>query len=524
MRVLSTGGTPLPPGIPGEIAIGGVSCMQGYRRAGAVPGRETLVSDPLAEVDRLHRSGDRGVLMPDGRFECLGRLDGQVKVSGVRAELGEVEAVLRSVVGVHDAAAVMVPRQERIAAFVVTMPGAAVDAGDLRTACEASLHPSAVPQRVMIRETLPRTAHGKLDRRSLTEEAVAELAAHHVGHGGPFDGRSDDVDLAKIARCMGDVVGRGPLGPDEDFFSVGGDSLSSIRLSIELEQWFRRPVFPVDLLEGRTPRALARVMQNRLDREAETPVLELRAGRPGLEQEAPLALVPGLGGSPLSFVTLVRLLGGGRRVLGATLPEARPTEDAEISIESIARRIVDALPDVPCVHFIGYSMGARIAFEAARQVIAQGRGATLIVLDTMALVDGAEPRRWARTAWRAARTRLRSAIDPSRDGEAAAEPEGGTRARIRRSATLVRAAAERHSYERTAIPMALLVSTSTTGRRWSEADGGWSRVANLLLQEAIPGDHLSIVAGDEIGTTAQAIDRAITMLERASQASLPVDA
>jgi thioesterase domain-containing protein/acyl carrier protein len=322
---------------------------------------------------------------------------------------------------------------------------------------------------------------------------------------------------------MGETVGRGPLGPDDDFFSVGGDSLSSIRLSIELERWFRRPVVPADLLEGRTPRALARVMQNRLDREAETPVLELRAGRPGLEQEAPLVLVPGLGGSPLSFVTLVRLLGGGRRVLGATLPDGRLAEDEEISIESIARRVVDALPGVPCVHFIGYSMGARIAFEAARQVIAQGRGATLIVLDTMALADGAGPRRWARTAWRAARRRLRFATDPSRAGEATAEPAGGPRARNRRSATLLRTAAERHSYERAATPMALLVSTSTTGRRWSAADGGWSRVANLLMQEAIPGNHLSIVAGDAIGTTAQAIDRAITMLERASQASPPLD-
>ena len=515
MRVLSSGGTPLPPGTPGEIAIGGVSCMQGYRRAGAAPGRETLVSDPLGEVDRLHRSGDRGVLRPDGRFDCLGRLDGQVKVSGVRAELGEIEAVLRSVVGVRDAAAVLVPGQGGLAAFVVAMPGASIDEGLLRTACVESLHPSAVPKRFTIAEAMPRTSNGKVDRRSLAAEAAAEFAAHLGGRGGPAVLDGDDADLAKIARCMGETVGRGPLGPDEDFFSVGGDSLSSIRLSIELERWFLRPVFPADLLEGRTPRTLASLMQRRLDWEAETPVLELRAGRAGCEQEAPLVLVPGLGGSPLSFVGLVRLLGGGRRVLGATLPDGR-TAGEQVSIESIAKRVVEALPAAPRVHFIGYSMGARIAFEAARQVIAEGRAATLIVLDTSAVVSGAGPRRWARTAWGDARRRLRAVIDPSRTREPADQSEGGTRARIHRAATLLQAAARRHSYEPTTTPMALLVSTSTTGRRWSEPDGGWSRVARLLAQESIPGDHLSIVAGDAIGTTAQAIDRAIAVLEPAS--------
>ncbi len=506
MRVLSTGGTPLPPGTPGELAIGGVTCMRGYRRsAEALLGRETLVRDPLDEVDWMHRSGDRGVLRSDGRFECLGRLDGQVKVAGVRAELGEVEAVLHSVAGVRDVAVVQVAEQGALAAFVVATPGSDLDVDRLRGACEESLHPSVVPTRFKVCDVLPRSVNGKVDRRRLAEEAAAEATR------GSSERAFEGSDLEEIARCMGDAIGRGPLGADEDFFAVGGDSLASIRLSIELERRFHRPVFPADLLKGRSPRMLAMLMHSRLDRERDTPILSLRDGLPGSERASTLVLVPGLGGSPLSFVPLARLLASGRRVFGATLPDGS-ADSAEISIESIAARAVEALPSAPCVHFVGYSMGVRIAFEAARRVTARGGRATLIVLDAAASLSGSGPRQWMRTAWAAARGRLRAAIADS--PESPTSPVGGARARIRRSATIVRAAARRHVYEPSEIPMALLVSASTSGRRWSAADGEWSQVARLMMREVIPGDHLSIVAGDAIGTTAAAIDRAIEVLER----------
>jgi thioesterase domain-containing protein len=413
--------------------------------------------------------------------------------------------VLHSVAGVRDVAVVQVAEQGALAAFVVATPGSDLDVDRLRGACEESLHPSVVPTRFKVCDVLPRSVNGKVDRRRLAEEAAAEATR------GSSERAFEGSDLEEIARCMGDAIGRGPLGADEDFFAVGGDSLASIRLSIELERRFHRPVFPADLLKGRSPRMLAMLMHSRLDRERDTPILSLRDGLPGSERASTLVLVPGLGGSPLSFVPLARLLASGRRVFGATLPDGS-ADSAEISIESIAARAVEALPSAPCVHFVGYSMGVRIAFEAARRVTARGGRATLIVLDAAASLSGSGPRQWMRTAWAAARGRLRAAIAES--PESPTSPVGGARARIRRSATIVRAAARRHVYEPSEIPMALLVSASTSGRRWSAADGEWSQVARLMMREVIPGDHLSIVAGDAIGTTAAAIDRAIEVLER----------
>jgi amino acid adenylation domain-containing protein/non-ribosomal peptide synthase protein (TIGR01720 family) len=247
---------PVPLGAAGELVAGGAGLARGYhRRPGGTA--ERFTPDPFAGPEvpgvRLYRTGDLARWLPDGSLDFLGRADRQVKVRGYRVEPGEVEAALRAHPEV--AAAAVVLRDGRLAAYVVGREGEGPEPSALRSFLAGRLPDFMVPAVVVPLDALPLTPRGKLDRAALPDPGgVLERAAG----GGEASDRVEEVLLA----VWREVLGIERLGVHDRFFDLGGDSILAIRAiaraaeeGIELE--------PRQLFEHPTVAALAEVVRQK---------------------------------------------------------------------------------------------------------------------------------------------------------------------------------------------------------------------------------------------------------------------
>ncbi|MFE7275975.1 amino acid adenylation domain-containing protein [Streptomyces sp. NPDC057623] len=247
LYVTDPAGRLLPPGVAGEICVGGAGVALGYL------GQEELtatrfVPDPHTG-GTMYRSGDLGRLRPDGRLEHLGRIDSQVKIRGFRIELDEIRSVLLEDPDVRTAA-VVVRRDDpadaataRIDAYVVLSAG---DPGAVRQRAAGILPDYMLPTTVTALDTLPLTANGKLDTARLPAPATPAAPPTPT----PGSGTADD-DLTEQLRAIWSEVLGTSVGLDDDFFELGGNSLFAVRIgaalrarglpSLRLRELYRHP-------------------------------------------------------------------------------------------------------------------------------------------------------------------------------------------------------------------------------------------------------------------------------------------
>lgn len=254
VRVLDEQGEPVPPGMPGELYIGGLAIGIGYVNRPELTA-ERFIPDPYAPGGRLFRTGDRVRMLACGELQFLGRMDEQVKLRGFRIELGEVEAVLSLHPSVREAAVVVREQaagDQRLQAYVVpTDDGAANLTFELRRWLRERLPDYSIPSLIEVRALLPKTAHGKLDRKALAQSPVSDS----IGEGervAPRDALERD-----ICRCFRELLGRDEIGIDDDFFYSGGHSLLVIPLTEKLATATGQEITIVDIFEYPTPRQLA---------------------------------------------------------------------------------------------------------------------------------------------------------------------------------------------------------------------------------------------------------------------------
>ncbi|MCX4970686.1 amino acid adenylation domain-containing protein [Streptomyces sp. NBC_00654] len=227
---------PLPPGVPGELCIAGTGLARGYlgdpaKTAGA------FVPHPYRPGERLYRTGDRGRMNPDGTFSYLERMDRQVKVRGVRVELGEVEAALREHPAVTDAAVVArraASGDLRLAAYLALGDPPAT-AAEIREHLTARLPGYAMPGTLTVLPALPRSASGKLSPGELPEPDPSDHP--HTDHVEPRD-ETERV----LAEIWAEVLGVPRLGVLDDFFGLGGHSLLATRAVNRMRQAFTTPL------------------------------------------------------------------------------------------------------------------------------------------------------------------------------------------------------------------------------------------------------------------------------------------
>jgi nonribosomal peptide synthetase DhbF len=210
---------PVPVGVPGAMYVAGPQVGQGYWDRPNLTA-ERFVADPFAaHGERMYRTGDVVRWTRDGVLEFLGRADDQVKVRGFRVELGEVAAVLAESPLVGQA--VVVVRDGSLVAYLVAVDGIA-DVDELRRHAMTRLPDYMVPSAFVVLDALPLSPHGKLDRGALPDPAESHAP---VGRG-PRDGREE-----VLCRLYAELLGREPIGIDDNFFTLGGHSLLATRLT-----------------------------------------------------------------------------------------------------------------------------------------------------------------------------------------------------------------------------------------------------------------------------------------------------
>ncbi|MEU8207907.1 amino acid adenylation domain-containing protein [Micromonospora sp. NPDC049044] len=241
--------SPVGVGVAGELYVGGVGVGPGYV-GDPVKTAFRFLADPFAGPGtRMYRTGDRVIRRADGQLEFIERRDHQVKIRGHRIELGEVEAALRAVDEVVDAAvaAVAGPAGTRLVAFVTGVADAAL----VRTRLASVLPDYMVPAAWHVVDALPLTAHGKVDRTkllTLTTTTIPSAAAIAA---------PGDYDLVAVVReVFAAVLQLEQVAATDSFFALGGDSITAIQMVSHLRQR-GVVVTPRDVLTGVTPHGIA---------------------------------------------------------------------------------------------------------------------------------------------------------------------------------------------------------------------------------------------------------------------------
>ncbi|MET0236752.1 MAG: amino acid adenylation domain-containing protein [Kibdelosporangium sp.] len=246
----------LPVWLTGELFIAGVGLARGYL---GDPGRtaEVFLPHPYLPGERIYRTGDWGRLGADGVLTFQSRRDDQVKVRGVRIELGEVEHALRVHPAVADAAVIAweaVPGDKRLAAYVVIRAGTTCSPRLLTEHARELLPGYAVPGSILIVDALPRHANGKLDRRGLPAPEVRDE------HGEPPVAPRTSAERI-VTEIWASVLGVEHLGVNDDFFTEGGHSLLATRAIGRMRQAFTTALPLTLMFECPTPARAAAMVE-----------------------------------------------------------------------------------------------------------------------------------------------------------------------------------------------------------------------------------------------------------------------
>lgn len=272
LHVLDSRLDPVPYGTPGELYIGGACVARGYlRRPGLTA--ERFVPNQFGEGAgaRLYRTGDVVKRMAGGTLEFLGRADDQVKLRGFRIELGEVEAALTELPIVREAVVLLRedrPGQRRLVGYVLPNEAPPV-ARELRAGLQNRLPEHMVPSVFVTVDRWPTTPSGKVDRKALPAPAFQQTSEP--------PGTETEHVLAAIWR---DVLGVEHVSRDDDFFDLGGDSLSAARLAAELRAALGVELTLARLFEAPTLSALAALIPT-LPAASQRPIQRMEHPSPG---------------------------------------------------------------------------------------------------------------------------------------------------------------------------------------------------------------------------------------------------
>ncbi|MFD3373437.1 MULTISPECIES: amino acid adenylation domain-containing protein [unclassified Streptomyces] len=371
---------PVPVGVAGELYVSGAQLARGYH---ARPGltAQRFVANPFAPGERMYRTGDLARWNAEGQLDYLGRTDDQVKVRGFRIELGEVEAALTGHPDVAQAA-VMVredrPGDKRLVGYLVPHSGntgsdgetADVDLAALRAHLGAMLPEYMVPSALVVLESLPLTANGKLNRRELP-------APDHTASAPSPEPSSVQEEI--LCRIFAEELNVPRIGVADNFFERGGHSLLAVKLVRRI-----RTVMGVDvslqmLMEAPSVAGLAPRLSLPETKESLRTLLPIRThgSRP------PLFCVHPRSGLSWCFAPLAAFVPSGIPLYSLQARDVDGAGELPSSIREMAEEYVKELrtvqPSGP-YHLLGWSMGGRVAQEMAVQLQEDGQQVALVIM------------------------------------------------------------------------------------------------------------------------------------------------
>jgi len=363
LHVLGPTMVPVPIGVPGELHIGGVQVAHGYLGRPRLTA-ERFLPDPFGPPGaRLYKTGDRARWRPDGTIEYLGRLDDQVKLRGLRIELGEIATVLREQPGVEDAAVIVRedrPGDQRLVGYIV---GATPDPAVLKRL----LPDYMVPTAIVPVDALPLSPNGKLDRRALPVPVRASSVSTAV---------PTSTTEKAIAAIWTEVLDLASVGVDDSFFDLGGHSLLATRLVARLRAEFGAGISVLDVFKSPTIRELAALADMPAGERAPRGLLhELTPARPNAELS--LVCVPYGGGSAVVYQPLADALPDTYTVWAVAIPgHDVGIEEKHLGFEELIDRCVaeiEAKVSGPLSLYGHCGVGSAATVAIARRLEATGR-------------------------------------------------------------------------------------------------------------------------------------------------------
>jgi amino acid adenylation domain-containing protein len=394
----------VPIGVTGELYIAGAGVTAGYLGQ-AEKTAERFVKNPFAsgsEVEAtMYRTGDLARYGTDGNVEFLGRGDDQVKIRGFRIELGEIEAVLARHGGVKQA--VVLAREDaqgekRLLAYVVASRESSSSGGpvtgplageDLRAYLKQHVPDYMVPQAVVVLAKLPLNANGKIDRQALPEPEQAPAAREIIGP-------RNEIEQA-LLKVWQRVLNKQQVGVTDNFFELGGHSLMAVQLMGEIKKDIGKEIPLASLFQGATIEYLAHLLEG----EESVDKSILREIQPGGTLPPFFAgVLPGV--NALGYLNLSKHMGPDQPfyMLQGSGPGPRAARRPYTAqeYEKVASEYIRAMravqPEGP-YHIGGMCEGARIVFEMARLLEAQGQKVNLLaIFDTWALENTQNPHLW----------------------------------------------------------------------------------------------------------------------------------
>lgn len=368
-----------PLGVYGELYIGGVGLARGYLNRPELTAAK-FVADPWSPSTPLYATGDRARWSAAGQLEFSGRIDNQVKLRGFRIEIGEIEAELNTCAGVQGSAVIIRedrPGDQRLVAYVV---GEVPSAAELKRHLARKLPGYMVPSAIVTLDALPLTANRKLDRDALP------LPVQHTADPEMSPGAADMNALQhSLAEEWRSALGVHAVGLDDDFFDLGGHSLLALELLARISKRFGQRLTLASLLAAPTVRAQSELLRSGLAAAGVCSIVPIHASgaRPRL------FFASGWGGPTLSLRALAAALGPEQPLylLDYVGPQAQCAPPP--TIERIASELITEMRGLQAngpYHLIGYSLGAKVVYEMARQLHADGE-----VVEKLILIDDYAP-------------------------------------------------------------------------------------------------------------------------------------
>lgn len=381
--VLDQMGRLLPPGVPGELYIGGESVSSGYLKQPDLT-RDRFLPDPFDKKPGalMYKTGDRVCLSHvDGQLNYLDRLDNQIKLRGFRIELGEIETVLNRCPQIDEGVVQPVARaggQQQLVAYVISQQGTQLDTDPVMQYLQDHLPAFMRPTLVVALERFPKTPAGKIDRRALPVPEQQTLSDH-----APQEKPKNETQ-AQVLKHWQDVLGVEHISLQDNFFALGGNSLKAMSLATRIEESFGRAIPLALLINAPTLEMYAQAIQQDIEAEGFAPRICMKEG-----EGTPLFLLHSLGGDILIYIKLAELLNVQNPIYGIQMQgldrQKAPHRDLGTCATDFIKLVKEVQPQGPYA-LAGYSSGGLIAFEMARQLRDSGDQ-----VDFLAMIDSAIP-------------------------------------------------------------------------------------------------------------------------------------
>jgi len=399
LAILDDSANLLPPGQAGEIAARGPTLMRGY------------LGDPEANQAAFHngwfRTGDIGHIDGDGFLFLTGRKKEMINRGGTKISPREVDDVLARHPSVADVAVFAIPHRtlgEDVAAAVVLRAAAEVSELDLRRFTSDHLAAYKVPRRIVFVQSIPRTAVGRPKRGALTEEFGDLLTSRTAGQpGSPSTQRPPMQAEAQLIEIWRHILGVVQIGIEDNFFDLGGDSLSATLMLAQAETLVLggRHLDGSDFFDQPTIAALARILAEAASNAQETTRNQRNLVLHGDGSRNPFFCFTSSITRPYELLHLSREVGLQQPFVALSPPPAHQSNRL-LTVQEVASQSLDAIRGLqkhgPYV-IGGYCYGGVVAFEAALQLAEQGEEVALLaLLDTPAPGYPKIARHWKRYA------------------------------------------------------------------------------------------------------------------------------